>query len=188
MNIVTDGNTRRTSIDALETTQHIMLSEVVNNEDYIEAIVELIDLYIACIKLNCFEQNESIARIQFLINKWIELIGPVKYIPGLINELTKHIESKLWNTDLHYELLSRVFLKTYDFRKNTNVPSEEINEFRESASEVLTSLGYRGGSELIDNVINTDDPENLITLVVLSIVLSTNNGESIGTDSEGSLF
>lgn len=178
MNTAVDKSIPNNSVELISNQQYVLNSEVIDNEELVEAISDLINIYIMCSKLEDSEQVDIIKRIWFLTNKWVETIGSLKYIPGLISELAESIKTKLWNINIDYELLREVFVKTYLMRRVYKISVKDISEYRELVYKLLVNLGYSGGSLFINNLINSNDPENLISLVVLSIILCTNIEQS----------
>lgn len=174
MNTAVDRNTLINNIDSLNNQQYIVMNEVINDMELIEAISDLINIYTICYRLSESEREVIINEIWVLTNKWIEIIGSIKYIPGLINELSEYIKTKLWNSDIECELLSKLFVKTYLIKRGSELSTDEITEYRDLVFRLLMKLGYTGSSEFINSLIKTLDPENLITIAVLSIILSTN--------------
>jgi len=145
----------------------------------VEALSDLLALFLAYYKLTSKPEEREYAKsaIWGLITKWVEQLGPVKHIPGLVEELANSINIKLWDSsDLELDEVKRVVTATYTLKKlvEHNAPVEGVEEYGVLVGKLLTALGYRNSGVLVEEVINTRNPENLVALTVLALVLATN--------------
>jgi len=145
----------------------------------VEALGDLLALFLAYYKLasNPEEREYAKSAIWGLITKWVEQLGPVKYIPGLVDELANSVNIKLWDSsDLELDEVKRLMTTTYVLKKlaESNAPVEGVEEYSTLVEKLLAALGYRNSGALVEEVINTRNPENLIALTTLALILATN--------------
>ncbi|MEM0379968.1 MAG: hypothetical protein QW607_08510 [Desulfurococcaceae archaeon] len=174
MDTLIDKNIYQTNTELeSESVQHTLtVFREKSADEIVEAIVDLLDTYLLVFNLDQSDKYNTAMKIWFLTSKWIELIGSVKYIPQLITEIANFINKKLWDSGIDYDLLREVLLKTYLIKKKED--TIDLNEYRNIVYCLITQLGYSGNSILIDELLKSNDPDNLISIAVLSIILSTN--------------
>lgn len=150
----------------------------IDDEAIIEALGDLVCIYCLYTRLSSAADSEDFERVRRLIDAWIELLGPVKYTPGLVEDLSNSINSKLWNSRVDCDVLGDLLVSTFLLKSADplEVRGERgvVDSYRELVIELLEGLGYSSNSELVNRVLNSDDPEDLISLAVLSLVLATN--------------
>jgi len=145
----------------------------------VEALGDLLALFLAYYKLapNQEEREYAKSMIWGLTTKWVEQLGPVKHIPGLVEELANSINIKLWDSsNLELDEVKRLITTTYALKKlsESNTPVEDVEEYSTLVEKLLTALGYRNGGALVEEIISTQNPENLVALTTLALVLATN--------------
>lgn len=121
-----------------------------------------------------------------MVNKWLEEVGPLRYIPGLVEEVASLVRKKLWEAEVSEDLLERLIVDTVIFREKAlmgEVP-EVLNALAESlaarAEILVEALGGRTvKGTLVSEIIYGDmSPEDkvlsLVSLIGLLLVISTN--------------
>jgi hypothetical protein len=121
------------------------------------------------------------------INEWLETIGPLKYIPGLVEEVSVLVKKKLWDAEISEETLERIIVDTIVFKEEALKGSSP--EVLSALSEVLAAravdLIESLGGKIVPGTLTHEiiyggenDPEDnlpsIITLIGLTLTLSTN--------------
>jgi len=145
----------------------------------VEALSDLLALFLAYYKLapNTEEREYAKSAIWGLITKWVEQLGPVKHVPGLVEELANGINTKLWDSsELELDEVKRVITTTYVLKKlaESNTLVEGVEEYGTLVGKLLAALGCSSSGVLVEEIINTRNPENLVALTTLVLVLATN--------------
>ena len=153
--------------------EHIHLyEEGIEREEYlIDAIADLYQILLVYHQLisNEEEQRRVENLIWLLTSKWVELISPIRYVPGLVTDLSSRLSRKLWDIlGIDIDLVGRIIRETYMVKKGS---LEALHDLRNDVVEFLEMLGvdHRYYQGLING-----KPDELITLIVLTLVLSTN--------------
>jgi hypothetical protein len=141
------------------------------------------------ISKNDVEKGEARRKIWVLVNKWLETISPLKYIPGLVDEVYGMIKYKIWDVSQYVDdsLIEELIIYTVLFKQKAL--SNEEPEILEALSEALASriklLMRMLGAKIPVNSISwkiiygkTSDPSDkildLVTLAATVFVLATN--------------
>jgi len=144
----------------------------------IEALSDVLSMLLASHRMISDEREKEYLRrmIWYTVNKVIENTVGVKYIPGLIDEVSRTLERKLWDIEsIDVDLIRNIVMKTIIYSRNRVDPGDyELNEYRFLIKELMFEMGYNGGSVLIENIINQGGLEDLISLTVVVLALSTN--------------
>lgn len=165
----------KTSTDFLNEEHKEDLSEL----SVVEALSDLVSVMLTYHKISSSDDEKEYARktLWYLVNKWLELIAPLKHISGLTVEVSKSIKKKLWDQEnIDIDLIREILVTTYIIQKTD--PSiygrREIEEYSNLVRELLDKLGYVGGNIVIDDILDSNNLEELVSLVAIIITLSTN--------------
>jgi len=162
------------SVEAVDWSK---VGESVEVEDEITYLSDFLDASIALYKVGgeAYE-SEAIQYIFAGVSKWLEIIGPLNYYPGLIEKLSDAGVRKLWEADLDADLISEALRAGWDCKVASLIGGEgEIVEYcREVAAELLESLGVDYTSILKDFEGEAGRPEFYSSLIGLTLVLATN--------------
>lgn len=145
----------------------------------VEAITDLLATVFAYYKLspNASEKKHATKIMWSLVNNWLQQLGSVKYINGLVEELASRIKKKLWEIDdLSLDDLKELLILTYIVKEAgpETYSSNELERYSRAIRSFLEKLGYVGDSVLIENILDSTDPEKLVSLATLTVVLATN--------------
>ncbi len=75
--------------------------------------------------------------IRSLVTEWLELVAPIKYVPGLVEEVANTINNKLWDSIVDEEFLERIIVDTLIFKEKALVGDEP--EVLEALATVLAA-------------------------------------------------
>jgi len=161
------------TINAVSNDLHI-----VEVDTSIEALGDILSMLLVSHRMiSDIREREYLKRmIWYTVNKIVESTIGVKYIPGLVDEVSKNLERKLWDIEsIDVDLIKNIVVKTITYSRNRVDPGDyELNEYRFLIKELMFEIGYSGGSPLIENIINHGSLEDLITLTIVVLALSTN--------------
>ncbi|MEM3163303.1 MAG: hypothetical protein QXN38_02755 [Desulfurococcaceae archaeon] len=164
-----------------------------SHRDFIEALTDLLSIMIVHNELVSDKAEEERGRVLImkLVNYWIELLPPVQYVPGLINEVYCIVKRKLWETEggLSEELLRKALIEAPSLMERIMViGGGELESICTSLSLTLRELlKVLHGGEVdylkyrVLNDILSDEPSvfkasALFTAILLSIVIASNAG------------
>jgi hypothetical protein len=162
---------------SVEAANWSKVGEGVEAEDEISYLSDFLDASIALYKIGGGVYESKAIRYMFAgVSKWLEMIGPLNYYPGLIEKLSDAGVRKLWEADLDADLISRALKAGWDCKIASLIGGEgEIVEYcREVAAELLKSLGvdYTGILKAFEG--ESGRPEFYSSLIGLTLVLATN--------------
>ncbi len=167
--------------------------QIPSEKSFVEAIAGLVSIASAYYSIvgSVEEREHAIALIKASLDKWLETIAPLEYIPGLVDELDRLVEKPLWDTipDLTEDLFEKILVETLVFKKKVLVEDQDVvleaiaDTYRAHTIMLLEVL--HGGEidwssypRLSDIMWGTSDPfdvvRRLATVNALAIVLSTN--------------
>ncbi|WP_440059218.1 hypothetical protein ACSU1N_05370 [Thermogladius sp. 4427co] len=123
------------------------------------------------------ERHEAKEIVWRAVTEWVYEIGPLKYYPGLIDELSGLVKKRLWDTDIDSELLEEAMeagaeCKLAGIGKKPD--PETISYCRGVASLVLDSLGVDAEKIFSSFRDFLNEPEFYSTLIGLSLILASN--------------
>jgi len=157
------------------------VGEGVEAEDEISYLSDFLDASIALYKIGYkigdgTYESEAIRYIFAGVSKWLEIVGPLNYYPGLIEKLSDAGVRKLWEADLDADLISEALKAGWDCKIASLIGGEgEMVEYcREVAAELLKSLGVDYTSILKAFEGEAGRPEFYSSLIGLTLVLATN--------------
>ena len=162
------------SVEAVDWSK---VGEGVEVGDEISYLSDFLDASIALYKIGDEAyKSEAIHYIFAGVSKWLEIIGPLNYYPGLIEKLSGAGVRKLWEAGLDADLISEALRAGWDCKVASLIGGEgEIVEYcREVAAELLESLGVDYTSILKDFEGEAGRPEFYSSLIGLTLVLTTN--------------
>ena len=150
-----------------------------HNLTLVEALSDLLSSILIYHKIVSSNEEKEYAKktIWYLVNKWLNTLAPIKYIPGLVEEVSRNINKKLWDQDVvDIELLKELLITTYILQKSSEdaYSSYELSRYSSLIRGLLDKLGYMGGSLLIEDILDSNNPRDLAALASTIIVLSTN--------------
>ncbi len=182
--------------ETLSRQVHTLL-DTVSDRDYVEAIAGLLSItttYYSIVS-DYNERQHALSIIRGCIDKWLETIAPLEYIPGLVDELDRIVDKPLWDAIpvLTEGLFEKILVETKVFKEKTLVGSEYDDVVMEAIADtyrvhtilLLESLSNRDidWSEypVLSSILwSSNDPcdqvRKLATVNALAIVLSLNNG------------
>ncbi len=157
-----------------------------------EAIASLISIATAYYEITDGDYH-ALELINKLVDKWLEHLAPLQYIPGLVNELDNIIEKPFWEiiNIVGEDFIERIFVEPIVFKKEIYSIKDAI--IKDALAEILASHaailleGLAGKNvdfekyPVISSIFyTTSDPASkiteLATMIALAIVLSTNKG------------
>jgi len=170
---------------SLSATRDLSQHDVITGEDAelaeVEALSDLLTQFLIYYKVaSSAEEREYAKRMVWgLVTKWVEMLGPVKYIPGLIDEVSSIVRRKLWDVDeIPIDELRELLVTVYLLNKadvSTYITREDLERISTIVETLLTSLGYCGDSILVEEVLDSLDPSGLVSLSALAVILATNH-------------
>lgn len=127
--------------------------------DTVDEIVYYYDLY-----RRTFSDE---AYIQFIkqFNKYLEIMAPIKRIPGLASLVANNVEVSLWDADITPDELRSLLVNLLDLRYN----GTHFEETRDQLIEISRELMAK---PVVGDYLKT--PDDAITLALLLLVISTN--------------
>ena len=130
------------------------------------------------------EYAESI--VWSMVNKWLEEVGPLKYMPGLVEEVASLVKKKLWEAEISEDVLEHLIVDTVIFREKAlmgEIP-EVLNALAESLAARAEILVEALGGKIVEGTLVSDiiygdmSPDDkvllLVSLIGLLLVISTN--------------
>jgi hypothetical protein len=173
-----------------ETNNHVYLGHIPLQDPLSLAysVSDIVNIALAYYKIAEDPDEKDHARriIWNSINEWLEEIAPLRYIPGLIEEIASTIKKKLWDTGIDEKLLEEVFVYPIILRNKlySDVEPEVLEALADKLSalleEMIEVLGGNivPGTQLYDILYGNNEPSDriheLINLAGLILVLSTN--------------
>jgi hypothetical protein len=163
-------------------------------EDPISIAYSIADLFTILlayenISENNMEREVARRKIWGLVNKWLETVSPLKYIPGLVDEVHGMIKYRIWDVSQYVNdsLIEELITYTVLFKQKalSNEEPEVLEALSEALANRIKSLMHILGAEIPVNSISwkiihgkTSDPADkildLVTLVATVFVLATN--------------
>lgn len=107
-------------------------------------------------------------------NEYLEQVAPLKYIPHIVERLTKEIVIPLWEVDVNSDNIIRLLngvlkIKKYGARET------ELTELKRTTEELLFKLGVDEPRKLFAECTSVYSEEDcLATITVIALILSTN--------------
>jgi len=165
-----------------------------SEEDKVTKIYALADLVAITLAYSSItdtpeEKQRSHKMVWEMINQWLEELAPIKYIPGLVEELGDMVKYKLWEVDqdIGEYSISRLLIDTVVFKEKAL--TGDMPEVLDALSTVLAArlehllekLGgkVKEGSVIWSILYGENDPNerllNLISAIAVTLVLATNN-------------
>ncbi len=152
------------------------------------AISDIVNIALVFHGLTSSEEDRAYAEgiVWEMVNKWLEEAGPLKYVPGLVEEVASTVKKKLWEADISEDLITHLFVDTIVFKEKMlkGDRPEVLNALSESlAARTEAFIEALGGKILPGTMIHEviyggGEPEekisSLITLIGLALVMSTN--------------
>ncbi len=138
---------------------------------------------------NDMEKEETKRKMWGLVNKWLETVSPLKYIPGLVDEVYGMIKYKIWDISqyINDSLIEELIIYTILFKQKAlgNEEPEVLEALSEALANRIKLLMHVLGAEIPANSTSwkiihekTDDPSDkildLVTLIATVFVLATN--------------
>jgi len=173
------------SIDDKIYQSTIEIQEYVGGEkiEMIEAIKDLFTLNLLYYQLTSnIDERKSVEKtLWVLVNKWLEHVSPLKYIPGLAEELGDTITRKIWElNDLPEELIEDLLVNTYLLKEGyveVDFAKKLFIKIRDSIRELVVRLGGDPSKGVLGELLNgnsNSEPSDLATIAALTLVVSTN--------------
>jgi len=74
------------------------------------------------------ERNRIINYISVAFDKWLELVSPIEYIPGLVEKLDRVIEKPFWDVigDVSEDLFERILVEAIVFKEEMNRNNDPV--------------------------------------------------------------
>lgn len=152
------------------------------------ALADIVNIALVFHEIAQSEEDKKHAEkiVWSMVNKWLEEVGPLKYLPGLVEELASMIKKKLWESNISEDHLTHLLVDTIVFKEKALMGDkpEVLNALAESLAARAEALIEALGGEIVPgtlvyNVIyRVEEPEekitSIITLIGLALVLSTN--------------
>ncbi len=120
------------------------------------------------------------------INEWLEEVAPLRYIPGLVEELASMIKVKIWDADLDEKLLEEIIVDTVVFKNKVFNDTERkvlqglADTLTAKIEELIEGLGGEiiVGTQTYDILYGNNEPSEkiqlLTTIAGIALVLATN--------------
>ncbi len=151
-------------------------------------VSNIVNIAIAYYKITEDPEEKEYAKkiIWSMINEWLEEVAPLRYIPGLIEEIASITKKKLWDTNIDESILEELLVYSIVFRERAlkNEEPEILGALAESlavrAEILIEELGGRitGGMKTYEIIHGINEPSEkillLTTLIAILLVLSTN--------------
>ncbi|WFO74546.1 hypothetical protein J4526_05525 [Desulfurococcaceae archaeon MEX13E-LK6-19] len=134
-------------------------------------------------------KEEAIRYITAAFDKWLELVSPIEYIPGLVEKLDKIIKHPFWDIipELTEDLFERILIESVVFKEelfknNEPIILEALAETIQAHAIILLeklSGDAKAAEEIVLETINTPaDPSETIrkaiTIIAVALTLSLN--------------
>ncbi len=174
-------------------SQSIDYYTVERDNNVLYAIPELISIAASYYAITSDPSEKEYAKnvIRSLVNKWLDIIAPILYIPGLVDELSNLVDKRLWEAlpDVTEDLLEKIMVETKMFKELSRqgfVSETVYNAVKEAYAlhtlEFLEALSnktiepsrYPILAKIIDDVEDQDIIIKLATINAIALVLSTN--------------
>ncbi len=155
----------------------------------IYALSDLINIALAYYEVSETQEQKEEAKklIWKLVNKWLEEISPLEYIPGLVENVASVLKYKLWDVanELSEEDLGRILVDSIVFKKKAleNTEHEVLDALAivlyARANRLLEVLGVNEPEKLefIKTLVEVEDVSekliNIVTLIAVTIALAT---------------
>ncbi|MCY0868311.1 MAG: hypothetical protein OWQ48_03655 [Desulfurococcus sp.] len=147
--------------------------------DTVNSIVEAVKLYKETL------DDGVLGYFMKLFNKYLEYIGPLPYIPGLVEKLGEEVVLTLWDVDFDYKALERLMILLYEAKSSledkASLESMEsmLNEIAVLLSYLMAktgvSLAKLGGFRgLLGSDSRQVDPLSMITIALVFLIIATN--------------
>lgn len=164
-----------------------------SHRDFTEALTDLLSIMIVHNELVSDKDEEERGRVLImkLVNSWIELLPPIQYVPGLINDVYCIVKRKLWETEGGFseELLRKALIEApLLIEQITTVRDDDLESICTSLSLTLRELlkvlhggevdylKYRVLSDILSDKPSVFKASALFTAIFLSIVIASNAG------------
>lgn len=131
------------------------------------------------------EKDRIINYISAAFDKWLELVSPIEYIPGLVEKLDRVIEKPFWDVigDVSEDLFERILVEAIVFKEEMNRNNDQV--ILEALAEtlevhtilLLEKLGNNPAKarEVFTEIIDScTDPSEVLrkTISVLAVALT----------------
>ncbi len=153
----------------------------IDNLSMIEAIKNLFITNLFYYKIVPDREEKELVKKQLwiLVNKWLEIMSPIKHVDGLAVEVGENISKKIWDIDtISIEAFEDLLVNTYLLREYTfdrNVLDNILERVKTHISMLIKVLGGDPDKGLVGSILrNNKDVEELVSLTSLLLVVSTN--------------
>jgi len=125
----------------------------------------------------------ALARFMRAFNEYLEAVSPLEYIPGLIEELSRLVELRLWDVEFSYDALRSLLKTVYELKTNGLSNGDyrsKLLELTELLAYFMNRLGVPVGRLGGFNGLLgckgcwTSEPSLMVTAAMVLLILATN--------------
>lgn len=125
----------------------------------------------------------ALARFMRAFNEYLEAVSPLEYIPGLIEELGKLVELRLWDVEFSYDALRSLLKTVYELKTNGLSNGDYRSKLLELAellayfmNRLGVPVGRLGGFNGLLGCKGcwTSEPSLMVTAAMVFLILATN--------------
>jgi len=125
----------------------------------------------------------ALARFMRTFNEYLEAVSPLEYIPGLIEELSRLVELRLWDVEFSYDALRSLLKTVYELKTNGLSSGDYRSKLLELAellayfmNRLGVPVGRLGGFNGLLGCKGcwTSEPSLMVTAAMVLLILATN--------------